>query len=198
MNATEILMSEHRVIEQTLHALEKIVDAIPAGERIHVDSARDAISFFRHFADGCHHRKEEKHLFPLLEARGMADHGGPTAVMRDEHEIGRHLLSKMRDALNRDAAIEFARHARTFIDLLRTHIQKEDHCLFPMAGRLLSQGDQQQLVRDFDYLEKEDVLEGTHAGYIEIANQLARRYGVPVAPESVPCGHSCASQGYRE
>mgnify|MGYP000753666721 CR=1 FL=1 len=41
----------------------------------------EAVDFFRMFADRCHHAKEENHLFPAMEAKGMPREGGPTGVM---------------------------------------------------------------------------------------------------------------------
>ena len=37
------------------------------------------VDFTRNFTDGCHHAKEEKLLFPLLEERDAAA-GGPVSV----------------------------------------------------------------------------------------------------------------------
>ena len=71
MKPTEILSNEHRVIEQVLAALEAIVRDAKSAARLDEPSARDAVAFFRNFADRCHHGKEEVHLFPALEAKGF-------------------------------------------------------------------------------------------------------------------------------
>ncbi len=49
--------------------------------------------FIRNFVDTCHHTKEEKHLCPMLESRGMSHDSGPIAVMLLEHTEGRRMLS---------------------------------------------------------------------------------------------------------
>ena len=59
MTPTEILMDEHRVIEQVLDVLERIVQQSEVQGRLDGQSAGKAIDFFRVFADGCHHPKEE-------------------------------------------------------------------------------------------------------------------------------------------
>src|SRR5512137_79380 len=89
MRATEILSEEHRVIEQVLSALEKMADETERTGELDVAGAKDAVDFFRNFADRCHHGKEEARLFPLLEQHGFSPDCGPTAVMRLEHEQGR-------------------------------------------------------------------------------------------------------------
>ena len=66
MNPTEILMDEHRVIEQVLNSLERMIDRATKARRLEEEPAREAFEFFRMFADHCHHGKEEAQLFPLL------------------------------------------------------------------------------------------------------------------------------------
>jgi hemerythrin-like domain-containing protein len=55
-----VLSDEHRLIERVLGAVEKLtqspVDALEPWKK--------ALDFIRHFADGCHHFKKEKLLFP--------------------------------------------------------------------------------------------------------------------------------------
>src|SRR5262245_48241536 len=145
MKATDILMDEHRVIEQVLNFLEKLADRCEAGEKLDRTSALEALDFFRHFADRCHHGKEEEHLFPLLEARGLARVGGPTGVMLHEHEEGRRLVAAMAGAVEGDSPDEFARLARVYVCLLREHIQKEDRRLFPMADVILNSAEAESL-----------------------------------------------------
>ncbi len=75
--------------------------------------------------------------------------------MLHEHELGRAAVRGMADAIDAAAAGDsaaldgFVTHARTFVTLLREHIQKEDHCLFAMADQALSADDQQTLLAQF-------------------------------------------------
>jgi hemerythrin-like domain-containing protein len=105
MLATEILKDEHRVIEQVLNCLERIADVCAAERKLDGRSALHALDFFRSFADGCHHRKEEAHLFPALEAKGFPPKTGPTAVMRAEHTECRQHVQAMASVVE-DAAKE--------------------------------------------------------------------------------------------
>ena len=63
MNATEILMDEHRVIERVLDALESAANLATQGGQIRPGFFIDASDFIKGFADGCHHMKEEGVLF---------------------------------------------------------------------------------------------------------------------------------------
>jgi hemerythrin-like domain-containing protein len=195
MRPTEVLMQEHRVIEQVILCLEEIAIRCEVGQPLDVDSAQQAIDFFRMFADHCHHGKEEDLLFPLMEQKGFSRAGGPTGVMLYEHEAGRRHVRAMSDALERVAAGNitakgaFIEHARCFAELLRQHIFKEDHCLFPMADRALSELDQQDLSRSFAEVEQQDLGTEMHAKYVAIADRLAERFGVASRSSAEPHVH---------
>ena len=202
MKATEILSSEHRVIELVLNCLEAIVRQAKSAGRLDLPGAQDAIAFFRNFADRCHHGKEEVHLFPALEARGFPRDGGPTGVMLYEHEQGRAHLRDMDEnmeaaAAGDSAALErFIEHAEGYLTLLREHIYKEDHILFPLADRTLSEEDQQGLLTAFGKVETEEMGVGTHEKFLHVAQELANRYGVSTAAATAPPGHLHCGLGH--
>lgn len=196
MQATEVLMNEHRVIEQVLLCLDNIAAEARRARKLDGDAARQALDFLRNFADRCHHGKEEEHLFPMMEARGFPRQGGPTGVMFHEHEEGRAHIQTMHAALEQaeagtDAALQqFVQHAQAYVTLLREHIVKEDHCLFPMADRTLTAADQRQLLDSFTHVEHEKMGAGTHEHFLVVAQQLAERYGVSATPVlACGCGH---------
>ena len=194
MKPTDLLSSEHRVIEQVLDCLEQIIAEANANGRLDAASARDAISFFRTFADQCHHGKEETHLFPAMEAKGFANDGGPTGVMRSEHETGRGCIRAMSEAMDaaargdRAALQRFAEAGEGYIGLLRQHIEKEDHCLFSMANQAFADEDQAALMAEFEKVEAEEMGRGTHEKFLAIAGTLAEKYGVP-QKAAVHAGH---------
>ena len=196
MRPTEILMQEHRVIEQVMNCLEIIAEQGEAKEKLDIESANQAIDFFHNFADRCHHGKEEECLFPMLEQKGFSPDEGPTGVMRQEHEAGRRYTNGMSEAIavvtagDSQAIGAFASNARAYVQLLRDHIQKEDHCLFSMADRALSEQEQQQVLDSFANVEKNDMGPGTHQKYLDIAAELAKQYDVPCQGSGTcGCGH---------
>lgn len=191
MKPTEILMAEHRVIEQVLACLEKMAAQAVATGKVEREPALQAIEFFRMFADKCHHGKEEAQLFPMMEARGFPRQGGPTGVMLHEHDQGRACVRAMASAVEKQAAKEFAAQARQFIALLSQHIQKEDHCLFAMANEQLSAEDQATLLAQFEKVEHEEMGAGTHEKFLTIANDLADKYGVARAAITFHGEHCC-------
>ena len=176
MKATEILMEEHRVIERVLDSLETVANRLSAGQVISMEFFLTAADFIKEFADGCHHRKEEGILFVAFAANGMPQDTGPVAMMLAEHEEGRRLTRAMREAADRvqagdtTAASQIIQNALGYAALLRQHIQKEDHILFPMADNIIPVEQHQQLMAAFNHIEHED---DVHEKYIRIADQLA-------------------------
>jgi len=140
MNAIEQLMDEHQTILRVLASLEALVsDDTHAAEP--VETLREATRFLRDFADRFHHAKEEDLLFPAMEAAGIPARQGPTEMMRHEHEQGRMLVQRLTAITEADDPdfdrAAFAEPAMDFVQLLRAHIGKEDHILYPMASRVV-------------------------------------------------------------
>jgi len=85
-----------------------------------------------------HLRREEEVLFPAFEqATGMTN-GGPTFVMRSEHEQMRGLLDQMGGAADAGDSQELVDLGDTLLMLIQQHNQKEEHMLYPMAEQALA------------------------------------------------------------
>jgi hemerythrin-like domain-containing protein len=174
---TEVLSDEHRVIDRVLSALEQLT-RLPVSDS--VARWQKALEFFRHFTDQCHHFKEEKVLFPAMEARGIPNEGGPIGMILAEHEEGRAHVRSMWAAVEQIAAGDAASaepllsHARAYLTLLREHIQKEDDILFRMADEVIPQDEQRQILKQFEAHEAEEMGADAHDKYLNIANELER------------------------
>jgi hemerythrin-like domain-containing protein len=179
MTPTETLAHEHQVILLVLRGAEREAKSIAATQRVDVQKVETLLDFFRNFADRCHHAKEEKLLFPLMEERGVPNRGGPIGVMLMEHNQGRAYLRAVGDALELagegdGAAVEAVRsNLLAYVNLLRAHIDKENNVLFPMADRVLTDADRESLAEAFDRVEAEEMGEGTHERYHQLAHELA-------------------------
>ena len=180
MEATDILMSEHRVIERVIASLEAAANKLSAGGAVRPAFFVDAAEFVRGFADGCHHKKEEGVLFEALVAAGLPKNTGPVAVMLQDHEQGRAFTRGMREAALRlaggdaSARSEVIRNARGYAALLREHIQKEDQVLFPMADQVIPPAQHGQITARFEHVEHEETGEGVHEKYLALAEALER------------------------
>jgi hemerythrin-like domain-containing protein len=78
-----------------------------------------------------HNEDEERALFPLL------GEDAPIGPFLEEHETLWKLEAELLTAIDRGARDQVARQALEIVDLLRTHIRRENDVLFPMARALL-------------------------------------------------------------
>jgi hemerythrin-like domain-containing protein len=62
--------------------------------------------------------------------------------------------------------------ANRYIDLLRAHIYKEDNILFPLANDAIPLDVQEQVARDFERIEHEEIGAGVHEKFLALADQL--------------------------
>jgi len=187
VNAIEMLMQEHRLIEQVLNCLEEAAGRLEAGEQIAADFFIDAAEFISGFADGSHHRKEEDILFAAMTARDLPHDSGPVAVMLREHEEGRGFTAAFRSAAlqmksgDAGAAAEVVRNVFDYVNLLQEHILKEDQVLFPMATQVIPAAEMQDVSRAFEQIRAEDQENGQLTRYQELALRLSESLDTVVA-----------------
>jgi hemerythrin-like domain-containing protein len=178
MKATDVLTEEHGVIMQVLDTLELGANRLENGQPVRPEFFLSATDFIRGFADGCHHQKEEGVLFKSMEAQGIAGEGCPLGVMLAEHELGRQYTRALRSAAqdmqsgDLGASRRAIRSTRSYIHLLRTHIEKEDNILFPMADEVIPSDQHDVVWEGFEHVEHAETGEGVHQKYLALAKAL--------------------------
>jgi hemerythrin-like domain-containing protein len=142
-DVTRVMVEEHRLILRMIALVEQNVELLEQGRCRNWQFFLDAVDFIRNYADRYHHAKEEDVLFVALVANGMPPRQSPVEAMHLEHDQGRAHVRAMEAAADRalqgDASRihELAGHARGYATLLRSHIDKEDKILYPLAERVL-------------------------------------------------------------
>ena len=129
MTIKDFMTHHHRGCDQLLALAE---DAV---EKKDFD---DALVKYKDFRDETlkHFDMEESYLFPMFEARsGMA--GGPTQVMRMEHQQVRMLFEKMDEALSMRDDGRFFGLSESLMILLQQHNSKEEQMLYTMMQNAL-------------------------------------------------------------
>jgi hemerythrin-like domain-containing protein len=179
MTPTEILKHEHKMILMVIDAIEKEVREVERTGKVDAERIGKMIDFVRNFADRCHHAKEEDILFVRMREKGMPSDSGPIAVMLKEHADGRKNISLAAGVLQKaaegdgPATTTMKNSLLAYAGLLRAHIQKEDNVLYPMADHMLSPEDLKDLIEAFDRVEREEIGEGVHKKYHELAQELS-------------------------
>ncbi len=184
MDATRCLRDEHQVILKVLDCFEIALQQARDSNTVSHEVFDPFVEFFRGFADKCHHCKEEDRLFPCLERRGLPREGGPIAVMLQEHQVARMRVKMIGDEIeSADAGDAVSKqtvldHGRKFIDLMRGHISKEDHCLFGMADQMIQGADLADLAVAYRSAENEPGYHDRITRCRAVADKLLERYGV--------------------
>lgn len=171
--ATENLENDHQHILQLIDVMEQMVKIAEPN----VSHLEEIVTLIRQFADGLHHAKEEKLLFPLMEEKGFSPLQGPVAVMLAEHDQGRNFVKSIAEN------IELYKNGQTqnlafiyasmlgYAELLSNHISKENNILFRMADNAFTRENQETLLIEFSTIDK-----GTNDG--PSATDYANRIGI--------------------
>lgn len=172
------LMNEHRLFERIFAAFERWADGLAAGgDQVDVGDLDRFLVVLSELVDQHHHGKEEDILFKAMLDAGFPAHGGPIAVMLHEHDEGRSHVRALRTLTSQGPVpTQVVHHVHALADLMRAHIQKEDHILYPMATRIL--GDTMTLVgqRCHDHDHGPDTQTRVLALW-SMAEALVQRYG---------------------
>jgi hemerythrin-like domain-containing protein len=180
MQATAILMEEHRLIERLLAALQTASGRIAQGDEMRPAFFINAALFIKNYADGCHHRKEEGLLFAAMNKSGNASAGGPIGMLLAEHEQGREFTHAMLEAAQNwekgdlNARAYAAHNALGYVALLRQHIQKEDSLLFPLAEYAVPADEKEKLDAAFEQAGQEEAGTGIHEKYLALVEVLEK------------------------
>jgi hemerythrin-like domain-containing protein len=196
----ETMMEEHELIVHVLASLQAMAEKLEAGGEIARQDVADFGTFFRQFADKCHHGKEEDRLFCAMVEAGFPREHGPIGVMLYEHEAGRaevRGLVEIGAGAGQLGAAEKAKangYAREFVPLLYAHIQKENNILYPMAQQSLPPARLAELDRSCEAFDREVLGPAEVARLKKLAADLISKY--PSDPNVLAvhggCG-ACAS-----
>ena len=128
---TAFFEQDHRDCDARWADVEELLDTRD------VDAARPAWQKFntgmrRHLA------MEEEVLFPAFESAAKMAGGGPTAVMRMEHQQMRGLLDQIDSAMESGDTEQALDIGDTLLMLMQQHNIKEEGMLYPMAEDVLA------------------------------------------------------------
>jgi hypothetical protein len=169
-----LLMLDHETTEKVFAAMEKPFTS-PAGPAPAL--VAKFFDYAHNYVDRCHNQKEEQHLFPLIEQRGIPRQSGPLSIMLLEHEAARGLLAKLEPLVRAYAAGDATRLEALratfgeYVALCKDHYWKENDVLFPMAARVMSEADGAAVVRGIEQVETA-LGANTRADYYRLAEEL--------------------------
>ena len=184
LGATAQLYWEHRVIEVVAACASRMGSLLRAG----ADRRKDA-AFVMRFFDGYMHAwhfvNEERYFVPVLRTMGTGSAQRAAEHLTDEHGQCHAGLKELRALLehalegDRAAAASFDEGLPAYLDLVMSHLRKEDRYLYGLLQRALSSPAQRHLGWVLRHEPVGEGRDGQPAGLEAEARELAARYGVP-------------------
>lgn len=136
--AIEVLMKEHEIIKAALFQTQKLFQSVLEGNA-DLNDVKARIEFFRKYADGYHHHKEEQVLFPEMIKRNEMLELGVIHEMLENHEDFREMLSNIESLVMGGEGESASKAFNKYVEALLEHIAVEDEEVFQIAETLMSE-----------------------------------------------------------
>jgi len=182
MKASEQLKADHGIIKSVLRVLAQACLRLESGAEVNPEDLRQILGFQKGFLLKCHVVKEEVYLFPLLVAAGVPRDGGPIGAMIADHNTFRDCVARMDGAVarytsgERSAGAQIVSDAQFYITLLREHSDREDDVLYVLMDVNLNTQQQDELARQFDLLEEQEISPDRHQELLDSIERLEQEY----------------------
>jgi len=193
MEALRIIKDEHRNLWRLAITLDQVIEEMEQTQKADPAFIGSVLDYFEHFMDGCHHRKEDEHLFRLLRLR--SDSAAPLLDrLQAEHRNAPHNLAALRQQLADTAAGRstvggLTEALRLYLNDQKAHIRTEEQDIYPLAREVLTPADWAEI--DAAFLDNNDPVFGSaaRAEFRELFHKVAS-----LAPVSVGLGGSTAGE----
>ena len=153
MQCTKLLENDHKIILRALNVLQEMAAKIETGEFVDSGDVETLLRFLQLFEDEYHQTKEESALFPELRRSGNTEQK-ELKHMLFEHEQERSLVTGLEEALKTKKGPDFVFYSKRLIALLRNHIYKEDHILFEIVEKSLTDKQDLNVVEEFSKFQR--------------------------------------------
>lgn len=154
-NPISVMYDEHDIIVKAKKIIEKLENTWDSNPTEYAEKAKKLVDFFREYADGYHHRKEEEVLFPAIK-----DH--PDFVLQEivdefytHHDDFRTYASEIIENINEGDYARSYKVFKQYINDLQDHIAAENDELFVLADSLLDDRQKETLYYRFMDIDME-------------------------------------------
>ena len=154
-NPIQTMLDEHEVICQAEEIIENLDKTWETDADKYKATVATLIEFFREYADGYHHRKEEEVLFPAI-------HDHPDFVLQEiieefetHHEDFREYTVTIEELINEGDFEKSYKELNTYLQDLLDHIGAENDELFSLAENLMGEDDLETIFFKFKDIDME-------------------------------------------
>ena len=134
----DLFTAEHKALRRALKVLKMMTERVEGGIPTDRHDVNGMLVFFHWFGDVLHQSKEESILFPALRSSDRFDSFPELESLLGEHHQERGLIEKAQFTLFTNRQSEFIASARELIDLITEHADEEERVLLPLAARILT------------------------------------------------------------
>ena len=171
---TSDMFREHGVILRLWVVLGKI---LAGGRKSNLNFAHvgELLPIMGNYVDGCHHAKEEIHLFPALSAKNLSDDSGLISELVSEHERSRKMLAEIVSATEAENVHACTVAIVQYRELTFNHIGKEGP-FFAKIENEISQSEDDRIFLGFVEIEEKDVGLGSREEILDRIKRIERVY----------------------
>ena len=154
-NPIQIMYAEHEVILQAAEVIKKIDNQWTIDPETYQKTVVQLLTFFREYADGYHHHKEEIVLFPAVYDHPDFTLQAIIDEFNQHHEDFREYSAEISEALATGDYPRSYKILRQYINELRDHIAAENDELFVLAENLLDPNELETIYFKFQDVDME-------------------------------------------
>ncbi len=154
-NPIQTMLDEHEVICKTESIVETLDQLWEKDAASYIDLVNQLISFFREYADGYHHRKEEDVLFPAIKNHPDFVLGELIDEFEQHHEDFRDYTKEIEEAIAEGNFEKSYKELRNYLQDLLDHIAAENDELFVLAESLLDEEELETIFFKFKDIDME-------------------------------------------
>lgn len=135
----KVMYDEHDVILKARDIIDAIQDYWLQNDEGYSEAVSELLDFFKNYADGYHHHKEEQVLFPAIKNHPDFTLQEIVDEFNEHHESFRDYASEIREAINEKEYVRSHKVLKQYIFELMDHIGAENDELFVLAQNLFSE-----------------------------------------------------------
>jgi hemerythrin-like domain-containing protein len=181
MTPSENLISEHVFINELLWIMSKIAERVKSHDVFYTDDIEKIIDFLKNFIEKSHHKKEEI-FFSELSLEKIPIDKEAISLMFYEHILTQNYMNDINNCItNCKIGFEFSgemlvESLNNYVALEKNHIQREVTIIFPIANESLNERKQQEILWQFDEIERMIESHGFQEHYHRLLKELKSKY----------------------
>jgi hemerythrin-like domain-containing protein len=154
MKSTALLSEDHKHMLRAMRVVEAMAMRAQNGSNPNARDVKYILAFLSGFGDRIHQGREESVFFPaLLRDREQRNYHKLRALIF-EHNRQRSLIEGLQDSLLSKEKKDSVYCANRLVEVLRRHIDEEEHTLVPLAASTLTSDEDTRVAREIETQDK--------------------------------------------